>query len=131
MVSGCIFNDINHLYDNKKQIWLVEGLKLLSKDNIKFCNHDLLNDHVTQGGYMTIDEMINNHIFLRSVKSLQSVNIMYVSQLINEGNTMKTWKSITRAAGRSNKGHIPNWFKILEAKMIKDFSSRKVVKSLN
>jgi ribonuclease HI len=124
--NGCIFNDIKYIRNNRHEIWLIEALKILAEDNIKFCAHDRLHHHVIKGGHTMIDEMIDKKIFPKSVKSIKSVNIMYVTQLLTQDNSMLTWKQLTTKAGRSNKGKIPNWFILLENKLIKDHVTRKV-----
>jgi hypothetical protein len=88
--NGCIFNDIKHIRNNRCEIWLIEALKILVEDNIKFCAHDRLHHHVIKGGHTTIDEMIDKKIFPKSVKSIKSVNIMYVTQLLTHDNSMLT-----------------------------------------
>ncbi|EXX64219.1 hypothetical protein RirG_144880 [Rhizophagus irregularis DAOM 197198w] len=118
--NGCIFNDIKHIFNNRKQIWLLERLKVLAEDNFKLCNHNRLHGHVVSGGHMSIDEMIDKNILSCSVKSLSLVNIMYITQLIDENNRLKTWRQVTAEAGRSSKGKIPNWFKELENKLMKN-----------
>ncbi|PKC02037.1 hypothetical protein RhiirA5_413442 [Rhizophagus irregularis] len=50
---------------------------------------------------------------------------MYVTQLIDENNRLKTWRQITGEAGRSSKGRVPLWFNEIEKKMIKN-DSREV-----
>jgi ribonuclease HI len=124
--NGCVFNDIKNIRNNRSEIWLIEALKLLAEDNIKFCAHDRLHHYVTKGGHITIDEMIDKKIFPKNVNSIKSVNVMYVTQLIDINNHMLTWKELTNIAGRSSKGKIPGWFILLEHKLIKDRASRKV-----
>ncbi|PKK70382.1 hypothetical protein RhiirC2_708278 [Rhizophagus irregularis] len=118
--NGCIFSEVKHILNSEKQIWLLEGIKLLANDNFKLCDHGRTHDHVTSGGHTLIDEMIDKKNFSSSVQSLKSVNIMYVTQLIDENNRLKTWRQITREAGRSSKGRIPLWFNEIEKKMMKN-----------
>lgn len=44
--NGCIFRDINHVRNNRNNIWLIEGLKVLTQNNIKLCNHSRLHKRV-------------------------------------------------------------------------------------
>uniref|UniRef100_U9TH20 RNase H type-1 domain-containing protein n=1 Tax=Rhizophagus irregularis (strain DAOM 181602 / DAOM 197198 / MUCL 43194) TaxID=747089 RepID=U9TH20_RHIID len=115
---GC--KSVEALQKESKQIWLLERLKVLAEDNFKLCNHNRLHGHVVSGGHMSIDEMIDKNILSCSVKSLSLVNIMYITQLIDENNRLKTWRQVTAEAGRSSKGKIPNWFKELENKLMKN-----------
>jgi hypothetical protein len=52
---------------------------------------------------------------------------MYISQLFDENNKLKSWKQIiTEVDTRSSKGVVPNWFKEIEEIMLKDVSKREV-----
>lgn len=125
------FNDICHVQVNRKNIWLLEALKILGEDNIKFCSHDRFHHHVMQGGYMTIDEMINSNIFSKAANSIKSVKIMYVPQLITNNNCFKIWKYLKKQAGRSSKGKIPTWFREIETNLLKIGKLEKYMIVLN
>lgn len=43
--------------------------------------------------------MINRKDVIKSVKSMKSVNLMHVTQVIDENNRMKSWRQLAGEAG--------------------------------
>ncbi|PKY29899.1 hypothetical protein RhiirB3_446721 [Rhizophagus irregularis] len=54
--------------------------------------------------------MINCKEISKSVKSIKSVNLIYITQVIDENNKMKSWSKLTAEAGRSSKGKTPDMY---------------------
>jgi ribonuclease HI len=127
--SGCVVESIGEISVNV-EMWLFKALKKLKEDNFTLCEHDenTKEIHETKGGFAKINDFISEKSFNKSKDSIRSVNIMFISQIIGENNKLKTWKKITKEAGRSSKGKKPMWFIELEKKLIKDIKTRAVWK---
>jgi len=125
--ENCIVGDIEHI-DTESNIWIVRALKNLNKVGFKLCIHNKDNEkHDIAGGYMSIKEFLSSrNIKIKNINSIKSTKVIYVTQLIEKGNRMIKWGKLTRNAGRSKRGRIPNWFLMMERYLIKCKKTREV-----
>ncbi|PKC55336.1 hypothetical protein RhiirA1_475781 [Rhizophagus irregularis] len=78
--------DLNLIYKIKNN-WIIEAIKLLNKENISICDHEVYNNinrnHLIEGGVQDIIEIIDEKNIMKSAVSRRNKNVMFIEDVLD------------------------------------------------
>jgi hypothetical protein len=127
--SLCILEE-QKLLNFGKYSFINDALMILGAENIKWCNHELYNQHNNHrilGGIIPIENIVTTKEYRKMRESLKKRNILFLDQMIDQTkNNILKWSHFIKENNGSLKGKQPDWYEIIKKKVTKEENSREL-----